>query len=384
METEVSERLQRRVLPADGVEAGDEGGDGAAVPLGGVPVAGGELVLLGVQVLLGALPQGGVLAEFVAAVEAPGGGEGGGQDGADLEGGASAVLEVGVQDVGGVGEQVGPHVAGGVPRQFGEVVGQFLFGGAPGEVGVGLLEADLGQGVHHRGAGEGLGQEDDVGVGAVDVGDDAFPERDGFGVGVVDPEDAHAGVHPVAQDAAGLGVQALGVGVEGDRVDVLVLLGRVLGVGDGVVGAVVEPLGVFVDPGVVGGALQGEVQGDLESAAGGLADEPGEVLQGAQAGVDGVVAALGGADGPGHADVVGGGGEGCCCVPCGGWCRWGGWGAGRRRRSPSRRWRAAGGRRCAGCRAARWGCPRSGGRTRTRSRTGRVRVPRAGASGHRR
>ncbi len=157
---------------------------------------------------------------------------------------------------GGVGEEVGPHVGGGLAGEFGEVVGEFLFGVAPGEVGVGLLEADLGEGAHHRGAGEGLGEEDDVGVGAADVGDHAFPEEHRFGVGVVDAEDPHAVGHPVPQDPQGLGDQAVHVGVEGDGVDVLVFLRRVLGVGDGAVGAVVEPLGVFVDPGVVGGALE--------------------------------------------------------------------------------------------------------------------------------
>ncbi len=39
----------------------------------------------------------------------------GGEDRADLEGGAAAVLEVGVQDVGGAGEEVGPHVAAASP-----------------------------------------------------------------------------------------------------------------------------------------------------------------------------------------------------------------------------------------------------------------------------
>ncbi len=124
----------------------------------------------------------------------------------------------------GVGEEVGPHVGGGLAGQLGEVLGEFLFGVAPGEVGVGLLEADRREGVHHRGAGEGLGEEDHVGVGAVDVRDDLLPEHDGFGVRVVDAEDAHAVGHPVAQDPAGLGDQAVHVGVEGDGVDVLVLL----------------------------------------------------------------------------------------------------------------------------------------------------------------
>lgn len=114
----------------------------------------------------------------------------------------------------------------------------------------------------------------------------------------------------MAQDADGFGGEAVGVGVEGDGVDVLVFLGRVLGVGDGAVGAVVEPLGVFVDPGVVGGALEGEVEGDLQAQFPGFGDEVVEVVEGAQGGVDAVVAAFGGADGPGDADVVTGGGEG--------------------------------------------------------------------------
>ncbi len=293
VEAEIPEPAQCRVFPPDGVEPGQQPGEGAALAFGGVPVAACELVLLRVQVLLAAFSERGVLAQFVAGVDAPGRRQRRGEDGPYLEGGASALLEVGVQDVGGVGEEVRPHVAGGLAGEFREVVGQFLLGVAPGEVGVGLLEADLGQGGHHRRAGEGLGQEDHVGVGAVDVRDDPLPEDHRLGVRVVHAEDPHAAVHPVPQHPHGLGDEAVHVGVEGDGVDVLVLLRRVLRVGDGAVGAVVEPLGVFLHPGVVRGALQREVQRHLQPQLAGLADEPGEVLQGAQIGVDGVVAALG-------------------------------------------------------------------------------------------
>ncbi|CNG92386.1 Uncharacterised protein [Mycobacterium tuberculosis] len=155
------------------------------------------------------------------------------------------------------------------------------------------MEPGFGQGVHHGGAGEGFGEEEDVGVGGGDVGQEPFPERDGFGVGVVDAEDPDAVVHPVVDDAFDLLVEAVGVVVEVEGVDVLVFLGWVLGVGDGAVGAGGEPLGVLVDPGVVGGALQGQVEGDFQAVVGGVGDEGVEVGQGAQVGVDGVVAAVG-------------------------------------------------------------------------------------------
>ena len=85
--------------------------------------------------------------------------------------------------------------------QLGEVVGQLLLGVAPGEVGVRLAEADLGQPVHHARPREGLGQEDHVRVGGRTLRDRPFPEREGLGVRVVDAEDAHALLAPELEDA---------------------------------------------------------------------------------------------------------------------------------------------------------------------------------------
>ena len=158
----------------------------------------------------------------------------------------------------------GPHVVRRLPGELGEVLAQLGRGVAPRVVGVALLEADLGEGVHHRRPGEGLREPDDVGVVLGDVLDDPLPELDRLGVRVVDAEDLHAVVDPHLDDAAHLLVDALGVVVEVHRVDVLVLLRRVLGVGDRAVGAGGEPLGVRPDPRVVGRALEGEVHRHLE------------------------------------------------------------------------------------------------------------------------
>jgi hypothetical protein len=95
------------------------------------------------------------------------------------------------------------------------------------------------------------------------------------------------------------------VGLEVERVDVLVLLGRVLGVLDRAVGPLRNHSGCSCTQG--GRApLERDVEGDLDAAS--LAppgDERLEGRRGAEVGVDGRVPALGGADGPRAADVVG-------------------------------------------------------------------------------
>jgi hypothetical protein len=133
-------------------------------------------------------------------------------------------------------------------------------------------------------------------------------------VGVVDAKDAYAVVDPEVEDLLARLPQRHAVGVlvgpEVQRVDVLVLLGRVLGVLDRAVRPVVEPLRVLGDPGVVGRALQRVVERHLEPDGVGLGDEPVEVVDGAELRVHRRVATLVGTDGPWAAGVVGVGGEG--------------------------------------------------------------------------
>src|SRR3546814_4284836 len=77
----------------------------------------------------------------------------------------------------------------------------------------------------------------------------------------------------------------------------LVLLRRILGELDGAVGAPVEPLRVLLDPGMVGRALDGEVEGDLQPVLGGRVRQAGEVVEVAELRMDRVVAAFLRADG---------------------------------------------------------------------------------------
>src|SRR5690554_7972167 len=61
---------------------------------------------------------------------------------------------------------------------------------------------------------------------------------------------------------------------------------------------------MIAQPGVIGGALDGKIQGDLEVMLAGGCHQPVEVRQITQQGVDGVVTALVAADGVGTAGVV--------------------------------------------------------------------------------
>src|SRR4029078_7597202 len=100
--------------------------------------------------------------------------------------------------------------------------------------------------VEDFGARERLGEKDDVRVQAPQLGDAPLPEGKGLGVRVVDAKDADALAGPVEKDRQELVPELTPVlGLEVEGVDVLVLLGWVLGVLDAAVPSVLAPLGML-------------------------------------------------------------------------------------------------------------------------------------------
>ncbi|SIL83543.1 Uncharacterised protein [Mycobacteroides abscessus subsp. abscessus] len=235
--------------------------------------------------------------EFVSGVHAPGGAQGAGQHRADGEHARTAVLQAGVQDVRGVYEEIRARLVG-LCGDFPSEVGDLGFSGAPGEVGIRLGEAKPRQPVEPGRACEGLREEEDVGVGGFDLADQPLPEVGWLGMRIVHPEYLDAVGNPVLNHPQYLGVEARRICVEVQRVDVLVLLRRVLRVGDGPVGKLGEPLGMRAHPRVIGCALQCEVQRNLQTQLQCGGDEPIEVLEGAELGMDGVVTTGDAADRP--------------------------------------------------------------------------------------
>ena len=167
-----------------------------------------------------------------------------------------------------------------------------------------LGEAHIAQRAHHAGAGERLGQEQRLGVLLGDRRDHVLPEAHRLGVRIVDAENGHACGDPQVHDALDFLFDAGHVGVEVDGVDVLILLRRVLGEGDGAVRLGAEPIRMLPDPRVIGGALQGEVERDLKTELVCAGAERLEIVHGAQQRVDGVMAAKLGADAERGARIV--------------------------------------------------------------------------------
>ena len=81
-------------------------------------------------------------------------------------------------------------------------------------------------------------------------------------------------------------------------------LGGLLGVLDGPVRPVLEPLRVLAHVGMVGRALERDVERDLDPCGACRRHQMAEVLEGAEVGVHGLVAAQLGADRPGAAEIV--------------------------------------------------------------------------------
>src|SRR5262249_6518790 len=83
-----------------------------------------------------------------------------------------------------------------------------------------------------------------------------------------------------------------------DREDVLVLLRRIFRVANGAVGSMVKPFRVLAHPGMVGRALEGDVERHLHPEPLGRAHEAPEIIELAESGMHGGVAALEPADRP--------------------------------------------------------------------------------------
>jgi hypothetical protein len=215
------------------------------------------------------------------------------------------VLQERREDVGGVDEEVRPEEARRLLAELGEIFLQFRLLVAPGEIRVRLLEADLAQQVHHRRLGERLGQEDHVRVRAAYLRQQPGPEADRLGVWIVHPEDPYAVGHPQPDDAQALGGDAGRITIEVDRIDVLILLRRVLRVGDAAVGPDGEPFRMIFDPRMIRGAGDREIEGHLQAQRLRLGDETVERLEVAQVRMDRVVTSLGTADGVDRAGIVG-------------------------------------------------------------------------------
>ena len=201
--------------------------------------------LLRVEVLLAAGVERRRFATFVAGVDAVARRERRGEHEPRLERGLAAYLQVGAEDVRGVDEEVRPRVLRHRSAELLQVLGQLEAAVLPGEVGVGLVEADLRERAHLRRGGERLGEKDHLRVrsgGTVPISHSQ--NANGLVCGLSTRKTLTAWLtqkSTIPSSACQSSSRLLGVEVEVD--DVLVALRRVLRVGDRAVRAVTEPGG---------------------------------------------------------------------------------------------------------------------------------------------
>ena len=164
--------------------------------------------------------------------------------------------------------------------QFVEVLDQLPLGIAPGKISVGLCETQLGQSIHNLGASEGLRQEYNIRAGCFDLGNQPFPERKGFCMGVIYAKDANTLFDPEDDDTFEFVPELLPVlGLELEGINILVFLRWVLGVLYSVIRAPAEPFRVSLHVGMVRRTLKGDIQRDFDVMFAGLGHEALEILQ---------------------------------------------------------------------------------------------------------
>ena len=93
-------------------------------------------------------------------------------------------------------------------------------------------------------------------------------------------------------------------------IDVLIFLGRIFGVLHGAIRAPPEPLRVLLHIGMIGGALEGDVERYLYPILLGCGDQAAEIVQGPELWMDGHMPAGSRPNGPGTAWIIGGGHDG--------------------------------------------------------------------------
>src|SRR5437867_10479061 len=133
----------------------------------------------------------------------------------------------------------------------------------------------------------------------MDLSDHPLPEAERLCMRIVDAEDLHAALDPQQRHLEQrLPQRAPILGLEIERIDVLVFLRRVLGILDRAVGSMPEPFRMFMHPRMIRRALPREIDRDLEAEALGFAAEPFEILEGAEPRLDRRVAAVRRSDRP--------------------------------------------------------------------------------------
>src|SRR5579863_4667968 len=303
MKMQISVALESRIVAANLIDARDE----VLQAPGGFEIPTLQFVLFGVEVLFAAGLPGCALAKLERrTVDPVVCSQGGGKNEADHEGGAPSGLEELRENVGRIGPKVRAIVfAHAGFRELLKIAGQLGLGIAPGEIRVGLRKANLGETIHQLRASKSFRQKQDFRVLTLNLGNHPFPKGKGLRVGIIDAEQAHTVLDPEQRDTLQFVPQLPPVGrLKVERENVLIFFRRIFRILDGAVRTLTKPFRMLPYIGVIGRALESQVKRDLDSVRLRVRDQPMEIFERSQLGVDTGMPAVFRADRPWTADVV--------------------------------------------------------------------------------
>src|SRR5690606_11983767 len=126
-----------------------------------------------------------------------------------------------------------------------------------------------------------------------------LPKGEGLCVWVVHAKGSNSLFHPKEEKVTGCFPQAAGMlSPEIEGINVFVLLGGVLSVANAPIRTDEEPLRMFLHPGMIRCALQGEVQSDFDPELATHLHQVSKVLKSAKLGMDGIMSTCLGANRP--------------------------------------------------------------------------------------
>ena len=138
----------------------------------------------------------------------------------------------------------------------------------------------------------------------LNLADHPFPEGKRLGMRIIDAKDAHTLLDPEIENALQFLPQRPPLrALEIQRIDILILLRRILGILYRAVRTLAEPFRMLAHVGMIRRALKRDIERDLESVLFGFGHEPPEIFQRAEFGMNGLVTAFRRSDGPRTADI---------------------------------------------------------------------------------
>src|SRR5262249_31779441 len=148
----------------------------------------------------------------------------------------------------------------------------------------------LSEPIHQVGPCERLRKEEHFGILIPNFADNPFPERKRLCMRIIDAEDPHALFDPKKEDALQFLPELSPIrSLKIQGINVLILFGWILRILNRAVRACAEPFPMLLHVGMIGAALERDIERNFQAVIGRFRDESSKILQGSQVWVNRLV-----------------------------------------------------------------------------------------------